>query len=98
MQIRKNSKSERFRSFIAPRPRPNDRLLRSLGCAIDANPGLIAVDHFGQTSVHGVWAAGNVVTPSAQVITAAGAGSASAIAINRWLLQKDLDVASAARP
>lgn len=84
--------------FIAPRPRPNDRLLRSLGCTIDASSGLIAVDQFGQTSVPGVWAAGNVVTPSAQVITAAGAGSASAIAINGWLLQKDLDVASAARP
>lgn len=47
--------------------------------------------------VPGVWAAGNVVTPSAQVITAAGAGSASAIAINEWLLNKDLDAASAAR-
>jgi NADPH-dependent glutamate synthase beta subunit-like oxidoreductase len=29
-----------------------------------------------------VWAGGNVVDPRAQVITAAGAGSAAAIAIN----------------
>ena len=84
--------------FIAPRPHPNDALLQSLGCEADSTTDLIAVDQFGQTSVPGVWAAGNVVTPSAQVITAAGAGSASAIAINGWLLQKDLDVASAARP
>ncbi len=83
--------------FIAPRPRPNDALLRSLGCDVDAASGLITVDQFGHTSVPGVWAAGNVVTPSAQGITAAGAGSASAIAINGWLLQKDLDAAFAAR-
>ncbi len=84
--------------FIAPRARPNDALLRSLGCEVDVHSSLIAVDQFGLTSVPGVWAAGNVVTPSAQVITAAGAGSASAIAINGWLLQEDLDAASAARP
>ncbi len=84
--------------FIAPRQRPHDELLRSLGCATDATTGLVAVDEVGRTSVPGVWAAGNVVTPTAQVITAAGAGSASAIAINGWLLQKDLDAAPAARP
>lgn len=80
--------------FIAPPQRPNDGLLRSLGCAVDPNSGFVAVNPMGQTSVPGVWAAGNVVTPTAQVITAAGAGSASAIAINGWLLNKDLDDAS----
>lgn len=85
-------------AFIAPRQQPNDGLLRSLGCEINPDAGLVATDEFGQTSVPGVWAAGNVVTPSAQVITAAGAGSASAIAINGWLLHKDIDAASAARP
>ncbi|MCY7288432.1 MAG: NAD(P)/FAD-dependent oxidoreductase [Cryobacterium sp.] len=84
--------------FIAPVPLPTDDLLRSIGCEADPTTGLIAVDAAGQTSQPGVWAAGNVVTPSAQVITAAGAGSASAIAINGWLLQKDLDTASAGRP
>ncbi|SDR89950.1 NAD(P)/FAD-dependent oxidoreductase [Microterricola viridarii] len=82
-------------AFIAPRPRPHDALLRSLGCATEQGSGLVAVDASGQSSVPGVWAAGNVVTPGAQVITAAGAGSASAIAINGWLLEKDLDLASA---
>ncbi|PPL14077.1 hypothetical protein GY24_17220 [Microterricola pindariensis] len=81
--------------FIAPRPRPNDALLRSLGCATDHGSGLVAVNASGQSSIPGVWAAGNVVTPGAQVITAAGAGSAAAIAINGWLLEKDLDLASA---
>ncbi|WP_345065787.1 NAD(P)/FAD-dependent oxidoreductase [Leifsonia kafniensis] len=82
-------------AFIAPRPRPNDGLLRSLGCAIDPQTAFVAVDAAGQTSVPGVWAAGNVVTPSAQVISAAGAGSSAAIAINGWLLDQDLNRASA---
>lgn len=81
--------------FIAPRQQPNDELLRTLGCESDLSSGLVKANEFGQTSVPGVWAAGNVVTPTAQVITAAGAASASAIAINGWLLQKDLDAASA---
>ncbi|HEY4267401.1 MAG TPA: NAD(P)/FAD-dependent oxidoreductase [Galbitalea sp.] len=84
--------------FVAPSQRQNDELLRSLGCQLDAQTGLVSVDSVGQTSVAGVWAAGNVVTPTAQVVTAAGAGSASAIAINGWLLQLDLDTASAGRP
>ena len=44
----------------------------------------------------GVWAAGNVVDPRAQVITAAGAGSAAAIAINADLVQDDIHRAQAA--
>jgi thioredoxin reductase len=84
--------------FIAPRQHQNDELLRALECELDAATGHIRVDAVGQTSVAGVWAAGNVVTPTAQVITAAGAGSVSAIAINGWLLQQDLDSASARRP
>jgi thioredoxin reductase len=85
-------------AFIAPRQAPHDALLKSFGCETDPDTGLVVADGFGQTSVPGVWAAGNVVTPTAQVITAAGAGSATAIAINGWLLQQDLDAASAARP
>lgn len=80
-------------AFIAPRQAPRDALLKSLSCETDADTGLVVADGFGQTSVPGVWAAGNVVTPTAQVITAAGAGSATAIDINGWLLQQDLDAA-----
>ena len=43
----------------------------------------------------GVWVAGNAVNPRAQVITAAGEGSAAAIAINADLV--DEDVAAAVR-
>ncbi len=38
-----------------------------------------------------MWAAGNVADPRAQVITAAGAGSAAAIAINADLVQADVE-------
>ena len=53
------------------------------------------IDGTGRTSTPGVWAAGNVVDPRAQVITAAGAGSAAAIAINADLVQDDVDRALA---
>ncbi len=39
----------------------------------------------------GVWAAGNVVDPRAQVIASAGAGNAAAIALNADLMQEDVE-------
>ena len=42
----------------------------------------------------GVWAAGNAANPRAQVITAAGEGSAVAIAINTELVADDVDRAA----
>jgi hypothetical protein len=47
------------------------------------------VDAAGRTSAPGVWAAGNVADPRAQVVTSAGAGSAAAIAINADPAQED---------
>ena len=54
------------------------------------------VDATGRTSVPGVWGAGNAVDPRAQVITAAGQGSAAAIAINADLVQDDVERSLAA--
>ena len=42
-----------------------------------------------------MWAAGNATNPRAQVITAAGEGSAAAIAINTELVQADIAAADA---
>jgi thioredoxin reductase len=79
--------------FIRPRNVPHgDGLLTGLGCEVD-DTGFVTVDASGRTSVAGVWAAGNVVDPRAQVITAAGAGSAAAIAINADLVEEDCRVA-----
>ncbi len=82
--------------FIRPALRAHlDAPAAALGCDLDAG-GLVRADADGRTSVNGVWAAGNATNPRAQVITAAGEGSAVAIAINTDLVQDD--VAAVLRP
>lgn len=79
--------------FVRPGNVPhNDGLLDALGCGKN-EAGFVTVDSTGRTTNPGVWAAGNVVDPRAQVITAAGAGSAAAIAINADLVQEDTELA-----
>ena len=79
--------------FVRPGNIPHDDgMLTGLGCDLNES-GFVTVDATGRTSNPGVWAAGNVVDPRAQVITAAGAGSAAAIAINADLVQDDTDLA-----
>ncbi len=80
--------------FVRPRFVPNDDLLVRLGCATQ-DDGWVATDAVGRTSLPGVSAAGNAVNPRAQVITAAGEGSAAAIAINNDLVEEDLPIAVA---
>jgi thioredoxin reductase len=81
--------------FIRPDIVPHaDGLLAGLGCETD-DGGFAKVDATGRTSATGVWAAGNAADPRAQVITAAGAGSAAAIAINADLVQDDVARAAA---
>ena len=89
VQMRDGCVIARDALFVPPRFVPNDSLLVSLGCAVNGD-GWVAVDNTGRTSVSGVWAAGNIVDPRAQVITAAGAGSAAAIAINADLVDEDV--------
>lgn len=77
--------------FVFPRMVPHDDLLTGLGC--DTENGWVTVDRTGRTSVPGVWAVGNVVDPRAQVVTAAGNGSAAAFAINTDLVMDDVAAA-----
>jgi len=80
---------DRVALFVRPANIPHaDGLLQALGCDVNEG-GFAVVDATGRTSVPGVFAAGNVVDPRAQVITAAGAGSAAAIAINADLVLDD---------
>lgn len=80
---------ERTALFIRPVMRPYlDGVLEELGCHAD-DLGFILVDAVGRTSVSGIWAAGNAANPRAQVITAAGEGSAAAISINADLVEED---------
>jgi thioredoxin reductase len=75
--------------FVPPRFIPNSSLLADLATDLDAD-GWVTTDPTGRTSVAGVWAAGNVVDPRAQVITAAGSGSAAALALNADLVEEDV--------
>jgi thioredoxin reductase len=80
---------DRTALFVRPEIRPRLEGLEHLGCRTD-DLGFLQVDTTGRTSVAGVWAAGNVANPRAQVITAAGEGSAAAIAINADLVAEDV--------
>jgi thioredoxin reductase len=69
----------------------------ALGCELRED-GLVHTGSDGRTSVPGVWAAGNATNPRAQVITAAGEGSAVAIAINTEFVARDVAAAGECSP
>ena len=75
--------------FVPPRLVANDSLLNGLGCLKD-DLGWVMMGLNGTTSIPGVWAAGNVSNPRAQVVTAAGEGSAAAISMNADLVEDDV--------
>ena len=75
--------------FVPPRFVPNNTLLSGLGCEMD-DAGWVVLDGTGQASVRGVYVAGNLANPRAQVITAASEGSAAAAAINADLVEEDI--------
>jgi thioredoxin reductase len=80
---------ERTALFVRPEISPRlDGLLEHLACKTD-DLGFVRVDTAGRTTFPGVWAAGNAANPRAQVITAAGEGSAAAISINADLVEED---------
>ena len=78
---------------MPPRFVPNNDLLVGLGCDMDEH-GWASTDPTGRTSASGVWVAGNVANPRAQVTTAAGEGSTAAIAINADLVDDDVRTAA----
>jgi thioredoxin reductase len=78
--------------FVPPRFVPHNDLLAGVGCELDDH-GWVTTGANGATTVPGLWVAGNVANPRAQVITAAGEGSAAAIAINNDLVDADIRAA-----
>jgi thioredoxin reductase len=78
--------------FVPPRFTPLSDLLAGVGCDLDEH-GWVTAGANGATTVPGLWVAGNVTNPRAQVITAAGEGSAAAIAINNDLVAADIRAA-----
>jgi thioredoxin reductase len=82
--------------LVFPRVVPRDEVLTSLG--VETRPGgVVRVDGSGRTSVPRVYAAGSVVDTAAQVVGAAAAGSAAAIAMNADLVREDVARAVEAR-
>jgi thioredoxin reductase len=75
--------------FLAPEWVAKDGPLTDLGCEM-GDDGFVKVEATGRTSVPGVWAAGNVVTPAGQVIMAAAAGSMAAAMINADLVEEEV--------
>lgn len=82
---------------VAPRFVAKSELLVALGLHPVEHPsgtGLhVPADGMGATSVRGVWVAGNVTDPSAQVITAASQGHRVGAAINADLVAEDTALA-----
>lgn len=78
--------------FTIPTLAPADDLLRTLGSGISTGPmgEFASVDATGRTSVEGVWAAGNVVNPAANIPISIGAGAMAGGAINHDLVLDDI--------
>ena len=83
--------------FTAPRPEPIDELLGPLGAEFDdAGFGpFVVTDPSGKTSVDGVWAAGNVASPMANIPMSMSAGSFAGGAVNADLVGDDIAAALA---
>ncbi|MFJ4080634.1 NAD(P)/FAD-dependent oxidoreductase [Streptomyces iakyrus] len=81
--------------FTAPRAVPQTGLLERLGVELHETPfgAYPVVDATGLTTVPGVWAAGNAIGFSEQVVHAASGGYRAAAAIVGDLLMTDLDAA-----
>jgi thioredoxin reductase len=86
---------------VGPRFVARAEVLVSLGLKVTEHPmgvgSYVAADPTGLTEVPGVWVAGNVADPIAQVIGAAAAGVNAAAAINADLVQDEVRQAVAAR-
>lgn len=61
----------------------------TLGCRLDAESDLLWVDETQQTSVHGVYAAGDITPRSQLAVVAAAEGAMAAIHIHRSLISQE---------
>lgn len=74
--------------FVAPRTEPVGDLAQRLGCAFESGPTgpVVAVDGRQQTTVSGVFAAGDAASPMANATLAAAAGVMAASAAHQSLI------------
>ncbi|MCY7343100.1 MAG: NAD(P)/FAD-dependent oxidoreductase [Pseudonocardia sp.] len=101
VRLRSGDVHPRRAVVVGPRFTVASPVLAGLGVPVTEHPmGIgshVAVDARGTTSVPGVWAAGNVADPIAQVMGAAAAGASAAGAINADLVAEDVARAVEAR-
>jgi thioredoxin reductase len=74
--------------FFGPKLVTGSELPRVLGCKI-TEAGTVVVDHFGKTSVPGIYCAGDAATELYQAITAASLGALAGVGINNELQMED---------
>jgi thioredoxin reductase/SAM-dependent methyltransferase len=79
---------------------PHDDFLAHLALDRSDTPfgAFLAVDATGRTSAERIWAAGNVVSPTANVPLSMGAGAMAGAAVNGALVQEDFALAVADEP
>ncbi|SJM55354.1 Thioredoxin reductase [Actinomycetales bacterium JB111] len=82
--------------FTAGSPVPHDSYLADLGLDRTEGPfgSFLSVDFSGRTSHPRIWAAGNVVSPMANVPITIGAGAMAGAAVNGALIGWEFDAAS----
>lgn len=87
---------------VAPRSAVRADFLTALGLSPEPHPAgigdRIPADPVGRTAVPGVWAAGNVTEPTAQVGPSAAAGAMAGAQINAELVMAETAAAVAASP
>jgi thioredoxin reductase len=100
VRLRDGTVVARAALVVAPRFVARAQVLASLGLRPTAHPlgigDVVSADDAGLTDVPGVWVAGNVTDPKAQVVTAAAGGVAVATAVNADLVAEDTEQAVAA--
>lgn len=77
---------ERHAVFMRPPLRLRGDLHEQLGCALSDDRSRVVADEMGRTSVPGVYAAGDMVTPMHAVIVAAASGTKAAAMLNHELV------------
>lgn len=82
--------------FVSPGQEQHSTLPSQLGCQMDDSGIRVWVDAQGQTSVPGVYAAGDMMTQSQQVMVAAASGVQAAAMLNHAFVEQGLHLSSKA--
>ena len=74
--------------FVGPRTCITTPIVKELGCAVEEGPtgAVIRADEFKQTTVPGVFAAGDTTAPLGNSVFAAAAGAMAGVAPHRSLV------------